>query len=94
MTLTQRFIGGPAGDKPCDTSYTAHTLEGRFNEMALVVSFWITQHTVAASQQTACPLVGYPRTATLRLAGPLGHRPLIDSRNYAPVRVIRQPHTQ
>jgi hypothetical protein len=97
QAITLRFLGAPAGHRPCDASYTAGAV---YDEVSLVISFWITQHTIgvpldashnhtsSASLPVACRAVGYWRTATLRLPGPLGHRPLIDSRNDAPIHVI------
>lgn len=100
--ITLRFVGAPAGHRPCDASYSADAL---YDDLSLVVSFWIIQHTVgapldattnhtrSASLPVACRAVGDWRTVRLRLPGPLGHRPLIDSRDDAPVRVIgAAPH--
>lgn len=85
-TLTLSFIGAPKGDKPCDVQwYSAKALQSR-----ALVTYWVTPHTApGTSADMACPLVGQTRTATLTLAKPLGHRPLIDSRNGAPVKVAR-----
>lgn len=83
-TLTLSFIGAPKGDKPCDVRwYSAKALQSR-----ALVTYWVTPHTAPGTgADMVCPLVGQTRTATLTLATRLGHRPLIDSRNAAPVRV-------
>lgn len=83
-TVTLSFIGAPKGDKPCEVRwYSANALQTR-----ALVTYWVTPHTAqGTTDDMACPLVGQTRTATLTLANPLGHRPLIDSRNAAPVRV-------
>ncbi len=83
-TLTLSFIGAPKGDQPCDARwYSAQALQSR-----ALVTYWVTPHTAPGTPaDIACDAVGQTRTATLTLAKPLDHRPLIDSRDPAPVRV-------
>jgi hypothetical protein len=83
-TLTVSFIGAPKGGKPCDVRwYSAHALQS-----SAIVTYWVIPHT-SHGTNVICPAVGQTRTATLTLARPLHHRPLIDSRDAAPVRVTR-----
>jgi hypothetical protein len=83
-TLTISFVGALKGNKPCDVRwYSARALQSR-----AVVTYWVIPHTSPGTPtDIACPAVGQTRTATLTLAKPLNHRPLIDSRDAAPVRV-------
>jgi hypothetical protein len=81
-TLTLAFIGAAPGRDPCSAEYTAHTVESD-----RAVAIWVTQLPPdrPADPGTACTLVGYGRTATARLAGPLGARVLIDAASAAPL---------
>lgn len=84
--LTLTFIGAPKGDKPCDVlGYSAKAFQSH-----ALVTFWVSPHTAPGTTAAmACTAIGQTRTATLTLATPLDHRPLIDARNAAPVRVSR-----
>ena len=77
------FIGGHAGDKPCDDSYTAGSIADRH-----AVAFWIIDHPVKTTGNVACVAVGYPRVVDFHLAKPLGARALVDSSG-APVPVCK-----
>ena len=68
------FVGDPAGNGPCDASYSASAVANR-----RAVAFTITAHAPAASSPTVCAGVGYMRTAILHLTKPLGRRVLISS---------------
>jgi hypothetical protein len=76
------FVGGHAGDKPCDDSYTAGSVENTH-----AVAFWIVDHAVGGGSQI-CDAVGYPRIVSLQLDKPLGTRALVNSYG-APVPVCR-----
>jgi hypothetical protein len=77
------FVGGHAGDKPCDDSYTAGSIADSH-----AVAFWITDHPAKRTGNVACDAVGYPRVVDFRLAKPLGARALVESFG-APVPVCR-----
>lgn len=77
------FIGGLAGDKPCDHSYTAGSVADRH-----AVAFWITDHPVKTRGNVMCIAIGKTRTVVIHLDKPLGARALVDSFG-APVPVCR-----
>ena len=75
------FVGGHAGDKPCDDSYTVGSVADSH-----AVAFWIVDHPAKGS--VICDAVGYPRIVVIHLDKPLGSRALVDSSG-APVPVCR-----
>ncbi len=77
------FTGGPAGDKPCDQSYTAGSVADSH-----AVAVWLTDHPAKTSGNVHCLTVGYRRTVVTHLDKPLGARALIESFG-APVAVCR-----
>ena len=83
--LTVAFVGAPdPGDRPCGEDYTAEAVESR---LAVVVI--VTRHphpTVGA-----CSAVGARRTATAKLATPLGDRAVLDLQQGTPVPVVLAP---
>lgn len=83
--LTVAFVGAPdPGDKPCGEDYTAEAVE---SDLAVVVI--VTRHphlTIGA-----CSAVGARRTATARLAAPLGNRVVLDLQQGTPVPVVLTP---
>jgi hypothetical protein len=81
QSLELSFGGGPAGDRPCDISYTVGTSA---DERA--VAFWITPHPVKSN--AACALPGYERTVRIQLKEPIGARVLIDGTDGGPVAVV------
>lgn len=80
------FVGGPAGDRPCDISYTAGSLAD-----SRAVAFWIIAHPVKTHQKAdmLCDALGYERTVVIRLHTPLGARVLVDAGSAGPVPVTR-----
>jgi hypothetical protein len=78
------FIGGPAGRRPCDISYTVEALADSH-----AVAFWITAHPVKThgNAPVFCATVGYNRTVALHLNKPIGGRVLIDAASAGPVPV-------
>ncbi len=83
--LVVRFVGAPdAADKPCGEDYTAEALE---SDLAAVVI--VTSHPNGAA--VACALVGAYRTATVRLAKPLGARTVLEYNEGRPVPVVGVP---
>ncbi len=72
--LTISFTGGPAGNEPCDDSYTVTTIASR-----TAVVFTIIDTPVPVPTGEPCTAVGYRRQVVARLAYPLGARVLVDS---------------
>jgi hypothetical protein len=74
--LTLRFSGAPAGDKPCDAAYSAHSLASQ-----TAIALTITESPVISrsGQGQVCPAVGVLRTILVHLPGPLGHRVLVNA---------------
>jgi hypothetical protein len=72
--ITLSFLGGPAGEGPCDSSYRASAMADR-----RAVAFTLTAMPVSVPVGVACSSVGYTRTAALHLARPLGGRVLISA---------------
>jgi hypothetical protein len=79
--LRLSFVGGAAGDKPCDDSYTAETVTDGH-----AVAVWLIDHPVKGA--AICSTVGYPRTVAVHLARPLGPRVLVEAYG-APIPVCR-----
>jgi hypothetical protein len=73
-TITLSFVGGPAGNEPCDYSYRVSAVEDR-----RAVAFKITTIAVPVPPGEACPALGLIRTAVLHLSRPLGARVLISA---------------
>lgn len=86
QTLTISFTGGHAGNQPCDDSYSASAAQSTH-----AVAFTIYEHPAPAPPDTACSLVGYERTAVVRLTRPLGARVLVDSTDGGAIPVARKP---
>lgn len=78
------FVGGPAGHRRCDISYTAGSLANSH-----AVAFWITAHPVKPYQKAplVCDALGYNRTVAIHLDTPLGARVLVDAASAGPVPV-------
>jgi len=76
--LSINFIGGPAGHRPCDFSYTA-TAYASAHAIAIVVAEHPVPEPVRPNglATVACALVGYERSASVRLASALGGRVVI-----------------
>jgi hypothetical protein len=68
------FVGGHAGNKPCDDSYTVGSVADNH-----AVAFWIVDHPVKTGRSLICSTVGYPRIVVIRLEKPLGARALVNS---------------
>ncbi|MHB8960732.1 MAG: hypothetical protein ACYDAN_14045 [Candidatus Limnocylindrales bacterium] len=83
--LNVAFVGAPDPvDKPCGEDYTAEAVES-----GLAVVVIVTRHphlTVGA-----CSAVGARRTATAKLAAPLGDRAVLDLQQGIPVPVVLTP---
>jgi hypothetical protein len=73
-TITLSFVGGPAGNAPCDDSYRASTVADR-----RAVAFTIETIAVPVPPGEACVLLGEMRTAVVDLSRPLGARVLISA---------------
>jgi hypothetical protein len=83
--VTVAFTGAPEGrDKPCGADYSAEAIE---SDTAIVVIV-ITHPNGAA---VACSMVGAVRTATARLARPLGERTVLEITQGLPVSVVLTP---
>jgi hypothetical protein len=80
--ITISFVGGHAGNQPCDDSYTASATPSR-----TAVAFIIRAIPVPLPVNTYCTSVGYTRTVTVHLTRPLGPRVLIDGADAIPVPV-------
>ncbi len=85
-TLRIFFIGGHAGNQPCDDNYSATVAESN-----RAVAFTIYEHPPPIPPNLACTLVGYPRTAVVRLHRPLGARVLVNSTDGGAIPVARKP---
>ena len=83
--LTVTFVGAPLpGDQPCGEDYTAEAVE---SDLAVVVI--VTRHPHPALG--GCSAVGATRTATARLADPLGDRAVLEVQQGLPVPVMLTP---
>jgi hypothetical protein len=80
--ITISFVGGHAGNQPCDDSYTASATPSR-----TAVAFIIRDIPVPLPVNTYCASVGYERTVTVHLSKPLGPRVLIDGADAIPIPV-------
>jgi hypothetical protein len=85
LKVTIFFTGGPAGNRPCDDSYSARVRESRH-----AVAFTITELPVPASPGTICTAVGQTRNVVVRLARRLGARVLVDSTDGGAIPVARR----
>jgi hypothetical protein len=77
-TVTAHFTGAREGTGPCTSDYTARAVE---SEHAAVVIIEERRHGGAE----ACAALGYPRTATVTLAAPLGQRTLLQVTDGTPI---------
>ena len=85
MELTVEFVGSPeTGDKPCGADYTAEAVE---SDTAVVVI--VASH--GGQFGAACNLAGAYRTATAKLARPLGDRAVLEVKEGLPVPVVAAP---
>ena len=82
--LTVAFIGAPPGDQPCGEDYTAEAVE---SDLAVVVIVTRHPHLTIGG----CTAVGAPRTATVKLAAPLGDRTVLEVQQGRPVPVTLTP---
>jgi hypothetical protein len=79
--LTVSFVGAPdRRDKPCGADYTAEAVE---SDLAVVVIVKEDRNPASGG----CDLVGAVRTATVRMAAPLGTRTVLEVREGLPVPV-------
>jgi hypothetical protein len=80
-TLTARFTGSPQpATGPCGVDYTAEAVESA-NAVVVIV------HAHPFPGEHACDTVGAGRTATARLAAPLGERAVLEVQQGTPVPV-------
>ena len=78
-------MGAPfRADQPCGEDYTAEAVE---SDLAVVVIVMRHPHVTIG----ACTAVGAPRTATLKLAAPLGDRTVLEVQQGRPVPVTLTP---
>jgi hypothetical protein len=85
--LTVFFVGAPdPGNVPCGEDYTAEAVE---SDLAVVVI--VTRHPHTPPVGGACSSVGARRSATARLAAPLGDRVVLDLQQGIPVPVVVSP---
>jgi hypothetical protein len=82
-TITVSFIGGHAGDAPCDDSYRISAVAD-----SRAVAFTLATIPVPVPAGEACSLVGYFRTAVLHLSRPLGARVLVSATDGGAVPVV------
>jgi hypothetical protein len=68
------FVGGLAGDKPCDQSYTAGSVADN-----RAVAVWLVDHPVKTGGDRLCIAIGTLRTVLVHIDKPLGSRALIES---------------
>ena len=92
--ITIKFIGGSADPGPCQTNYTADTVQ---SDSAVLVAIrelpgsdTATQPADAGDPPLACNAIGYPRSVTVKLDPTLAGRVLIDSYG-APLPIRRTP---
>jgi hypothetical protein len=79
--LTVGFTGAQRGaSEPCGIDYTAVAVEAG----TAVVVYVLERH---HAENEACTAVGYPRTASVELAAPLGERAVLDVTQGLPVPV-------
>jgi len=85
--VTVAFVGAPeTGDKPCGEDYTAEAVE---SDLAVVVL--VARHPHFSIVGTGCTAVGARRTATARLAKPLGDRVVLRVTDGQPVPMVVMP---
>lgn len=83
--LTVAFVGAPLpGDQPCGEDHTADAVE---SDVAVVVIVTLHPHVTIG----ACTSVGALRTATLKLAAPLGERTVLEVQQGCPAPVTPTP---
>lgn len=84
--VTVAFVGAPnPGNMACGEDYTAEAVE---SDLAVVVI--VTRHPRVGLGE-ACSAVGARRTATARLAAPLGDRVVLDLQQGTPVPMVLAP---
>jgi hypothetical protein len=85
MELTVFFVGSPkTATQPCGVDYEAEAVESVTAVVAIVI-----EH--SNPTPGACEAVGATRTATLRLAAPVGDRALLEVKEGLPVPVTLAP---
>lgn len=83
--LTVAFVGAPfPGDQPCGEDYTTEAVE---SDLAVVVLVFRHPHLTLGG----CSAVGARRTATVKLASPLGERAVLEVQQGLPVPVALTP---
>ncbi len=73
--ITYTFVGAAPPDQPCGAGYTGVVAESNH---AVAVAVQSSPGRVVGGGN-ACPAIGYLRTVTIQLAGPLGGRVLVDA---------------
>ncbi len=73
--ITYTFVGAAPPDQPCGADYTGVVAESNH---AVAVAVQSSPGRVVGGGN-ACPAIGYLRTVTIQLAGPLGGRVLVDA---------------
>jgi len=83
--LTVAFVGAPfPGDQPCGEDYATEAVE---SDLAVVVLVFRHPHLTLGG----CSAVGARRTATVKLASPLGERAVLEVQQGLPVPVALTP---
>jgi hypothetical protein len=85
-TLRIFFVGGPAGNRPCDDSYSARVRTSRH-----AVAFTITEFAAPTPPHLICTAIGYTRSVVVRLTRPLGARVLVNSTDGGAIPAARKP---
>ena len=86
--LTVTFVGSPyPGTEPCGADYTAEAVESP----TAVVVIVIEHRNMTDGTNVICDAVGHGRTATVRLASPLGDRAVLEVMQGLPVPVTLAP---
>ncbi|MEV4351307.1 hypothetical protein AB0J83_43175 [Actinoplanes sp. NPDC049596] len=88
-TLTVRLTGsrGPASE-PCGADYSARVVE---SSHAVVVIIDERRYGDGYADDELCTMAGFPRTATVELAEPLGERAVLDVQQGIPIPLSIQP---
>ncbi|XVV17327.1 hypothetical protein ACQP2X_24000 [Actinoplanes sp. CA-131856] len=81
LTLTVTGSRAPASE-PCGADYSARAVESAH---AVVVIVEERQYDGDYADNVACSMAGFPRTATVDLAAPLGERAILDVQQGSPV---------
>jgi hypothetical protein len=88
--LTAHFTGsrGPATE-PCGIDYSARAVESA-NAVVVIIDERHYEGPMrdSAGRELACNMMGFPRTATVDLAAPLGERAVLEVKQGQPVPVV------